>query len=238
MAKKNETPDTNTEAPTFTDAQNAFVRDLSGAQNAGGFLYASADVGQALAQAGLISVNPDMKDENGNLAAKLTEQGLTYAGTLTAPTGETASTFAAAKPKREFVVERGVPLGIKGKRGGRAGGSMYPFEALAAPVENIDAETKTDYPFLFDSFFVTNGAKKNMLKSMSSTVSQQNTAKAVEVKNPDGTTQMETITVRGKEVTRPVTRNDVFYVVLAAPEGDPKGTDGVRVYRVDDKMPK
>lgn len=229
-----------------TPEQAEFMRELGAAQAGGGFLYVGQELGQGLATSGFIAVNPEVKDENGQFGAKLTDSGLAWVAS-NAPTGNEnkTETKTAATPRAKIEVERGAPMGVKGKRGGgRTGGSIYPFDGLAAPVANPAATDTNGYDF--DSFHVAPKAAANgkeaqtvqqLLKSLSSTVSQQNSAKAIEIIGEDGKPVMETVKVRGKEVTRPATRNDVWFVALQAHETDKKGA-GVRVFRIDDKFPE
>lgn len=239
-AKETGNPNTNADGSIAINPEQAeFMRELSTAQAGGGFLYVGQEVGQSLAQAGFIEVNPEVKDENGNLGAKLSASGIAWVE-ANKPTGNENTT--EAKPKaapRSFEVEAVAPMGVKGKRGGgRTGGSIYPFDSLAAPVANPDSITGLGYDFSSFHVPLTEGKDvKALLKSLSSTVSQQNSNRAIELKNENGEPIMETVTVRGKEVTRPATRNDVWFIVLETAKGDPKG-EGVRVFRVDDKMPK
>lgn len=236
MAAKNKNEQTG--EFTVNPEQAEFLRELNTAQAGGGFLYVNQELGQALAVAGLIAVNPEVKHEDGSLGAKLTDAGLAWVA-ANAPTGNETQTEAKAKaPKREFEVEVAAPMGVKGKRGGgRSGGSIYPFDGLGEPVVNPASTATNGYDFA--SFHVApkeGQTIQQLLKSLSSTVSQQNSARAIELKNEDGSTKMETVKVRGKEITRPATRNDVWFTALAAHETDKKGP-GVRVYRIDDKFP-
>ncbi len=223
----------------ITPEQAEFMRELNAAQAGGGFLYVGQELGQGLATSGFITVDPNQNDGNGNLKATLTASGLAWVA-ANQPTGnETkAETKAAAVARPKIEVEMAAPMGVKGKRGGgRTGGSIYPFDGLSAPVANPESTTTNGYDFA--SFHVApkeGQTVQQLLKSLSSTVSQQNTARAIELKDEAGNTVMETVKVRGKEITRPATRNDVWFVALQAHETDKKGP-GVRVYRIDDKFP-
>lgn len=227
-------------APSFSPEQTEFLRELATATAAGAFLYASQEVGQSLVAANLIAINPELKDENGNVAAKLTDAGNAWLVANPATGNETKTETKTPAVKQVFEVELGVPMGVKGKRGGRKDGSMYPFDSLPAPTLNTDPATKDANPWLFGSFHVAPKEGKTVeqvKKSLSSTVSQQNSARAVEVVGEDGKPMQETVTIRGKTITRNKTRQDIEFIVLAANATDPKG-EGVRVYRVDGKLSK
>ena len=119
------------------------------ATNAGSFVYVAEKDAAKEVKAGLVEINTDMKDANGNVAARATAAGI-------ASVNGSASEPGAAK----FAIVTGPAL-EKPKRGaGR--GNLYPFDQLPAP----DANGNTA------KFFVPATEKSpEPWKSLSSTVS-------------------------------------------------------------------
>lgn len=84
-----------------------------------GFAYVSHANGLPLVEAGLIEVNPEILDNEGNAQAKATEAGVKLVK-------DSEPKTAAAKPA--FSLETGIPV-PPARRGGR-GGESYPFSKM------------------------------------------------------------------------------------------------------------
>jgi hypothetical protein len=156
-AKKIEIPATPAKQAPGVDV--AALRAIGEATRSGGFLYVSPEA-KPLVDLGLIAVNLEMTDENGNPAAKITEVGegfLANYGEDETPASEAAPVVAAGKPSFEVMSGFTIPE-VKRASGGGAQ-SIYPFEKLEVG----------------QFFFIPNSADKpHAAKDYASTVSSAN----------------------------------------------------------------
>lgn len=196
----------------LTKAQlSAKLVEIVNATNANTVLYTSATEHGPLVEQGLVEVNPQMVDGNGNIATRATSKGIEQ--TMNTNTGTAdAGTAAPAAAKPTFTLENAALPAISGR--GRAGVETYPFEQMAVG----------------QSFFVPATAdKSNPAKSLASTVSSA-TKRYAEVvpgqtkKNKAG----EDVPVL-KETRKFVVRSRT--AAAEAAEGFNHGQNGARVYR-------
>lgn len=193
--------------------------------------YITKEVGMPLVTAGLVEVNTEMVDENGNAAARLTEAGRAALATLAnAP----AAASGAATPS-PYAIIKGAVL-PPSKRGGKGGGApmQYPFETME----------------IGDSFFVPVSEKHaDPVKTLGSTVSSMNQKYAEDT----GATKTVTRTKRGEgnkavlnadgskakeEVTVPVYKLTRKFTIRAVKAGVKYGeytapADGALIARVE-----
>ncbi|MCW2763996.1 MAG: hypothetical protein JWR85_4197 [Marmoricola sp.] len=123
-------------------------------------MFTSKEVHEPLVTAGHVEVNPEMKNDAGELATRATAAGI--AAVQGAPAGDTGATAGASAPaeKPKFDIEDGVDLPESVARaGGRT--EMYPFETLAAPVTGTDGRVK------MQSFFVPGKEPKSLASTVS-----------------------------------------------------------------------
>lgn len=129
------------------------------ATNAGSFVYVNDEAAKSLVEAGMIEVNPDLKNEAGEVAARATANGIASMNAPTSPTGSAPA--APAKPV--FAIEMTPALPAKKARGGRT--DTYPFADLPAPTGEGDAKMTAKF------FVPATGDKPEPWNSLSSTVS-------------------------------------------------------------------
>lgn len=153
MAKK-----PTTASVTFAASAIALLSAVvASAGNEPGYMFVAAtDDARALAEAGLIEVNPEVTNEAGEAAARATEAGTKFMETQTADTGTEAPKTAA--PKIEFKRGRKAPAPERVRTGKP---DLYPFADLEAPNEDGN-----------DYFFVAATAERpDPWTSLASTVS-------------------------------------------------------------------
>lgn len=121
-----------------------------------GFLFAPESVYAPLVSAGFVEVNPELKNDAGDLATRATESGIAYVNDEV-PGNKPVETVAVGA----FVLETGVAI-PKSKRG--RSGDLYPFDKMEVG----------------HSFFVAaTESKPNPAKSLASTVSSATARYAV-----------------------------------------------------------
>ncbi|AMW36187.1 hypothetical protein [Xanthomonas phage XAJ2] len=193
----------------------AALSAIVAATQAGNFEYTPETVHGPLVAEGLVEVNPEMKNEAGDLATRATSKGIEQMNAQNQPaTGDTtAQTTAPAASKPSFQIEVATLPPVSG-RGRSAGSSLYPFEQLEVG----------------QSFFVPATAEKpEPAKSLASVVSAANKRTGVETGETKQTRNGNTI---------PVIEFTKHFVVRArsaadeSREGLKGGTDGARVYRI------
>jgi len=170
------------------------------AASVAGYTHATAESVKAFTAEGLVEVNPEITNEAGVPAVRLTEAGNTlYAENQAAPQGGEG---AAPKVSGGFAIVADVPLPSGAARSGKA--NMYPFDKLEVN----------------GSFFVPNTTEKpNAAKSMASTVSSA-TARYAEV------VEGETVTNRKGNVV-PKTIEKRKFIVRPVDDGAAWGQPGV-----------
>ena len=175
-------------------------------------LFTSAAVHDPLVEAGLVEINPDMVNENGEVATRATQKGIESLDSggivvddaTTEANSETAATGKTEKVKSMFKIENEVPVPAISGRG--RGVKVYPFDQLEVG----------------QSFFVANSeSKPNAAKSLASTVSSATARYAVPAE--DGSTK----TNKKGEVV-PVMVETRKFVVRSVEED---GVKGARVWR-------
>lgn len=207
------------------------LREIVAATQEGSFAYTSEGVHEKLIEHGFVEINPEIKDETGDIATRATQAGIDYASEVlnmgglplesasqVGLIGERADALAKevvehiAKTKASIAIEKGVPLPSKG----------YAFvqRRQAFPFDELDIE---------DSFFIkSTESKPEPWKSYASTVSNATRSFAV----PDSSG--ETIVNRkGQKVPRLVQTRK--FVIRAVEETDAETGEvvvGARVWRV------
>lgn len=193
---------------------------------AGEVTYISKNDGMPLVQAGLIEVNTEMVDANGNAACRATADGIAAVAPKTAKTAPAT----AEAPKYAIITNAVLPPAKKrGNLTGSGAPTKYPFADM--PVGG--------------SFFSANSEhnKGDAVKALGSTVSSQNRKYAVEtgehrtitravrdkkthtaVLNADGSKQMETVSLpvlkyERKFTIRPVKGGDKYGDWVAPEDG-------------------
>ncbi len=123
----------------------------------GAVAYISRDNGLPLVQAGLVEVNTDILDDDGNAAVRLTDKGkVMINGSETISTDDVATVSVGAK---YAVINDAVLPASKRKGGGGGAPVVYPFDSLE----------------IGQSFFVPVSEKhKDPVKTLGSTVSSAN----------------------------------------------------------------
>lgn len=230
-----------------TTATAVTLATIVAATLAGNFQYAPETIYAPLVHEGMAEINPEIKNEAGEVATRATQKGIDSMNTENnqANTGDTSlnlSQSGEGKPvltnteapavgnisgKSGFTLDSGIEMPTI-QRGGR-GGNVYPFDEMEKG----------------QSFFVAaTAAKPDPAKSLASTVSSATARYAVE------TDEMETVTVKtyktdadGKrvkgedgsfivestgEVTRPKTKQTRAFVVRSVVENNVKGA---RIWR-------
>lgn len=186
----------NTKTVAVAGPNMELLATIAAATAAGSVHYVSPAEGQPLVEAGLIEVNTGMLDGSGNAAARVTEAGAAKVGTP-----------AEAPVSSGIAIITGAELPKHKRRGGGGGQkAKYPFETIEVGA----------------SFFVPNSDVKggDALKALNASVANWNekfkentgetktVTRAVRgegrkaVKNPDGTNQMETVTIAVKRSLR------------------------------------
>lgn len=164
-----------------------------------GFVYTSAEFHNPLIESGDVEVNPELVNENGEVATRATAKHLpavaqpepeTESVQMTETSTPAVATVAATATPRNFAIKlREMPTITRKSSSVRAGRTpIYPFDQLGLP------ESGTAY----ESFFVADSGEKSAVTSLASTVSGANARYSVEI---DGQTR-----VNRKGKTVPVTR--------------------------------
>jgi len=135
-------------------------------------MYTSPEVHSALVEAGLVEINPAIKNQAGEIATRATQKGID-----SIMTNNTTAAPAATETnvKSGFIIEDAIPVPKIAARG-RAASSAYPFDDMQVG----------------QSFFVPNSEKRpNAAKSLASTVSGANARYAVP--SADGAHEMVSV---------------------------------------------
>lgn len=149
----------------------------------------------------LVAVNKALTDANKKVAVRATAAGI--AGVAALPP---VAPKAPAGPAPVFAIDKGLPV-PEIKRGGGARAEVYPFDKMEQT----------------DSFFIAaTAAKPNPAKSLASTVSSATKRYA------KATGEQETVTIRGKQITRTKMQLTRQFVVRAV---DENGIKGARIWR-------
>lgn len=205
------------------------LREIVAATQEGSFAYTSEGVHEKLIEHGFVEINPEIKDETGDIATRATQAGIDYASevlnmgglpleseTQTEPVsiGERADALVKEsiekKPaKFAVLVEKGVPLPTKGSGKRR---EKFPFALLEVN----------------DSFLIkATEAKPEPWKSYASTVSNATRSFAVPAENG------ETVTKKNGEVVPKLVQTRKF-VIREVEETDAETGEvvvGARVWR-------
>ena len=204
------------------------LREIAAATQEGSFAYTSEGVHEKLIEHGFVEINPEIKDETGDIATRATQAGIDYAsevlnmGSLPLEQvgliGERADALAKevvehiAKTKASIVIEKGVPVPSKGR--------AYAQRRQAFPFDELDIE---------DSFFIkATESKPEPWKSYASTVSNSTRSFAV----PDSSGEM-VVNRKGQKVPKLVQTRK--FVIRAVEETDAETGEvviGARVWRV------
>lgn len=187
--------------------RNKFIRLLTavvaGTASAFGCAYLTEKDADELSAAdtSLVAVNKGLRDADQKVAVRATEAGI--AGVAALPP---AAPKEAKGPAPVFEIQKGIAV-PEIKRGGGARAEIYPFATMEQG----------------DSFFVAATADKaNPAKALASTVSSATKRFAT----PTG--EQETVTIKGKPVTRPKMKINRKFVVRAVEEN---GSKGARIWR-------
>lgn len=184
----------------------------------GGYLFVDDITREILLKKDLVEVNPEIKNDNGEIATRATEKGLAEAKSQTTSNEvNTSSVDSGAKPKEEktmFEIEAKpndfeLPKAKKG--GSTAGAAKYPFAEM-------DVDT---------SFFVPNSAckTKEAVKTMINACAKANKAFGKPAVNADGTAKMRTTRTGQTQATE-------FVRVYKAGPYTKDGVEGAMVVRV------
>lgn len=211
------------------------LREIVAATQEGSFAYTSEGVHEKLIEHGFVEVNPEIKDETGDIATRATQAGIDYAsevlnmgGLPLESEGESASQVGLigeradalakevvehiAKTKASVVIEKGVPVPSKGL--------AYAQRRQAFPFDELEVE---------DSFFIKpTESKPEPWKSYASTVSNSTRSFAV----PDSSGEM-VVNRKGQKVPKLVQTRK--FVIRAVEETDAETGEvviGARVWRV------
>lgn len=202
----------------------AILATIVSATNAGSFVYTAAAVHAPMIEAGLAEVNPDIKNEAGEIATRATIKGIE---TVNSQQTQNAASPAATVAPSAFKLETGVALPAITGRGRIA--KVYPFDEMQPG----------------QSFFVANTDKKpNAGKSLASTVSSATNRYAVATgENKTVVVKQYQLDASGKRAkdaagklivigttteVRPVMKEVRKYVVRSVTEN---GVAGARVWR-------
>lgn len=209
--------------------------EIAAATQEGSFAYTSESVHEKLIEHGFVEINPEIKDETGDIATRATQAGIDYAsevlnmgGLPLESEGESASQVGLigeradalaketaehiAKTKASVAIEKGVPLPSKG----------YAFvqRRQAFPFYELEVE---------DSFLIkATESKPEPWKSYASTVSNATRSFAV----PDSSGEM-VVNRKGQKVPKLVQTRK--FVIRAVEEVDTETGEvvvGARVWRV------
>ena len=211
------------------------LREIVAATQEGSFAYTSEGVHEKLIEHGFVEINPEIKDETGDIATRATQAGIDYAsevlnmgGLPLESEGESASQVGLigeradalaketaehiVKTKASVVIEKGVPLPSKGR--------AFVQRRQAFPFDELEVE---------DSFFIkATESKPEPWKSYASTVSNATRSFAV----PDSSGEM-VVNRKGQKVPKLVQTRK--YVIRAVEETDAETGEvvvGARVWRV------
>lgn len=211
------------------------LREIVAATQEGSFAYTSEGVHEKLIEHGFVEINPEIKDETGDIATRATQAGIDYAsevlnmgGLPLESEGESASQVGLigeradalakevvehiAKTKASVVIEKGVPVPSKGR--------AYAQRRQAFPFDELEVE---------DSFFIkATESKPEPWKSYASTVSNSTRSFAV----PDSSGEM-VVNRKGQKVPKLVQTRK--FVIRAVEETDAETGEvviGARVWRV------
>lgn len=211
------------------------LREIVAATQEGSFAYTSEGVHEKLIEHGFVEINPEIKDETGDIATRATQAGIDYAsevlnmGSLPLESegesasqvgliGERADALAKetaehiAKTKASVVIEKGVPLPSKGR--------AFVQRRQAFPFDELEVK---------DSFFIkATESKPEPWKSYASTVSNATRSFAV----PDSSGEM-VVNRKGEKVPKLVqTRKFVIRAVEETYGETGEVVVGARVWRV------
>ena len=211
------------------------LREIVAATQEGSFAYTSEGVHEKLIEHGFVEINPEIKDETGDIATRATQAGIDYAsevlnmgGLPLESEGESASQVGLigeradalaketaehiVKTKASVVIEKGVPLPSKGR--------AFVQRRQAFPFDELEVE---------DSFFIkATESKPEPWKSYASTVSNSTRSFAV----PDSSGEM-VVNRKGQKVPKLVQTRK--FVIRAVEETDAETGEvviGARVWRV------
>ena len=211
------------------------LREIVDATQEGSFAYTSESVHEKLIEHGFVEINPEIKDETGDIATRATQAGIDYAsevlnmgGLPLESEGESASQVGLigeradalaketaehiVKTKASVVIEKGVPLPSKGR--------AFVQRRQAFPFDELEVE---------DSFFIkATESKPEPWKSYASTVSNSTRSFAV----PDSSGEM-VVNRKGQKVPKLVQTRK--FVIRAVEETDAETGEvviGARVWRV------
>ena len=211
------------------------LREIVAATQEGSFAYTSEGVHEKLIEHGFVEINPEIKDETGDIATRATQEGIDYAsevlnmgGLPLESEGESASQVGLigeradalaketaehiVKTKASVVIEKGVPLPSKGR--------AFVQRRQAFPFDELEVE---------DSFFIkATESKPEPWKSYASTVSNATRSFAV----PDSSGEM-VVNRKGQKVPKLVQTRK--FVIRAVEETDAETGEvviGARVWRV------
>lgn len=211
------------------------LREIVAATQEGSFAYTSEGVHEKLIEHGFVEINPEIKDETGDIATRATQAGIDYAsevlnmgGLPLESEGESASQVGLigeradalaketaehiVKTKASVVIEKGVPLPSKGR--------AFVQRRQAFPFDELEVE---------DSFFIkATESKPEPWKSYASTVSNATRSFAV----PDSSGEM-VVNRKGQKVPKLVQTRK--FVIRAVEETDAETGEvviGARVWRV------
>lgn len=193
----------------------ALLNTIVGFGEAGGYAAKGDDM-TALVTGALVQTGPD--GDNNTIAVRALPAGIEAAKEAAA-----GSAPAAAKVKRAAPVLSGIVTGIaipETKKGGNKGKSIYDFENM--PVGGaffIAATAETPEPW----------------KSLASTATSA-TRRYDETVTENGQPVMETVKIKGKEVTREKKRHTRVFTMREIKDGAPfgeqfKGVAGAGVFR-------
>jgi len=196
----------------------------AGSLSSVGYANVSAASAKPLEKDGLVQVNPsaDFKDEEGNPAVRITEKGTAALAEHEASKpkeadvgGDAPNTPApAAKVKPSFALVSGIAIPQTVRAPRNSPGSSYPFDALEIGMSFFVPETED---------------RKNIAKSMASTVTTANARFSTEV---PGQTR-----VNRKGNIVPMTTQDRKFIVRNVEDGAPwgeqyAGMKGGAVFRI------
>lgn len=170
----------------------------------------------ALADAGLVEVNTEVTDASGNVAVRATEAGVAKANEGNDTPAPQSSGFAVMALPDDILSAM-----KEKKRAGRSGGSKkYPFDGLEVG----------------QGFFVAATEKMpEPAKSLASTVSSATARYAEEVKDDNGETVMETVTVKDYQLDedgKRVKGEDGKFIVTGEHEEQRAKMQNTRVFRL------
>lgn len=237
MAKHNLKP---TPAPVAAPADTGsfkpnldFVKAVhEGMQSDQGFIYASTEFLHDYVAAGLVEMNPAMKNAAGDVATRLSPAGMALIG----GEGETAVSDTPIANAASFEIDTDVEFEPRGKRNRE---SKYPFADLPAPVPGrppasfhvpVNDENKTPKELLKN--FASNVGAANMRYSVETGETERVQESTYEVGDDGRRVKRDGHYVKTgtQMVDKPIMRRERQFEIRIAAPNDPKGP-GVRVFR-------